>query len=78
MNAFLRTVAGLVLGVLSGYDRLMFRGHLRRLAYPGGMHLSCNVNALKLKEFKAHAQQQTERLIAASQAEAQRLGRPIE
>jgi hypothetical protein len=68
----------LVFGVLSGYDRLMFRGHLRRLAYPGGMHLYCNVNGLKLTEFKAHAQQQTERLIAAAQAEAQRLGRPIE
>lgn len=78
MKSFLRTVAGLVLGVLSGYDRLMFRGHLRRLSFPGGMHLYCNVNGIKLTEFKAHAQQQTERLIAASQAEAHQLGRPIE
>ena len=78
MRAFLRVVAGLVYGVLSGYDRLMFRGHLRRLSYPGGMHLYGNVNGVKLTDFKAHAQQQTERLIAASQAEAQRLGRPIE
>src|SRR5262249_45254441 len=33
---------------------------------------------LKLQQFKAHAQQQTERLIAAAQAEAQRQGRPFE
>jgi hypothetical protein len=78
MNAFLRTVAGLVFGVLSGYDRLMFRGHLRRLSYPGGMHCYCNFNGVKLKEFQAHAQQQTERLIEASQQQAKRLGRPIE
>ncbi len=78
MKAFLQTIAGLVFGVLHGYDRLMFRGHLRRLAYPGGMHLYCNVNGIKLTQFKAHAQQQTERLIAAALAEAQRLGRPIE
>jgi hypothetical protein len=78
VTSFLRTVAGLVFGVLSGYDRLMFRGHLRRLSYPGGMHLYCNVNGIKLKDFKTHAQQQTERLIEASQAEAQRLGRPVE
>src|SRR5262249_4348145 len=38
----------------------------------------CNVQGVKPTEFKAHAQQQTERLIAAAQAEAQRLGRPIE
>lgn len=78
MKAFLRTVAGLVFGVLHGYDRLMFRGHLRRLAYPGGMHLYCNVNGITLKQFKAHAQQQTDRLIADAQAEAQRLGRPFD
>jgi hypothetical protein len=78
VKAFLSTVAGLVFGALHGYDRLMFRGHLRRLAYPGGMHLYCNVNGVKLKDFKAHAQQQTERLIATAQAAAQRLGRPFD
>ena len=78
MKSFLRTVAGLVFGVLSGFDRLMFRGHLRQLSYPGGMHCYCNFNGVKLTEFKAHAQRQTERLIEASQAEAKRLGRPVE
>lgn len=78
MRSFLPTLAGLVFGVLSGFDRLMFRGHLRRLAYPGGMHLYCNVNGVKLTEFGKHAKQLSERLIDASQAQANRLGRPIE
>jgi hypothetical protein len=75
---FLQTLAGLVFGVLSGYDRLMFRGHLRQMWYPAGMNCYCNFNGVKLTEFKAHAQRVTEKLIEASQAEAKRLGRPIE
>lgn len=78
MTSFLRVVAGLVFGVLSGYDRLMFRGHLRELSYPGGMHRYVNVNSVKLTEFKAHAERLTAELIAASLADARRLGRPIE
>jgi hypothetical protein len=78
MKSFLRTLAGLVWGVLSGYDRLMFRGHLRRLSFPGGMNCYCNFNGVKLTEYKAHAQRLTEQLIEASQAEAKRLDRPIE
>ena len=57
---------------------MMFRGHLRKLAYPGGMVRYCNFNGVKLIDFKAHAEHQTARLIAASETEAKRLGRPIE
>ena len=32
MNAFLQRHAGSVLGVLSGFDRLVLRGHLRALS----------------------------------------------
>jgi hypothetical protein len=32
-------VAGLVLGVLNGFDRLVFRGDPPRRAYPGGMEV---------------------------------------
>ena len=78
MKSFVRMVAGLVFGVLSGFDRLMFRGHLRELAYPGGMIRCCNFNDVKLTEFRRYAEQLTEHLIAASEAKARRLGRPIE
>ena len=51
MKSFVQTLAGLVFGVLSGFDRLMFRGHLRELAYAGGMNYYCNCNGVKLVEF---------------------------
>lgn len=78
MKSFVQALAGLVVGVLSGFDRLMFRGHLRELAYPGGMLRYCNFNGVRLTSFKTHAEQLTEQLIAASESEARRLGRPIE
>jgi hypothetical protein len=78
VKSFVQTLAGLVLGVLSGFDRLMFRGHLRELAYPGGMLRYCNFNGIKLTAFKAHAERLTAELIDASEAEAKRWGRPIE
>lgn len=78
MKSFVQTLAGLVFGVLSGFDRLMFRGHLRELAYAGGMNRYCNFNGVKLVQFGKHAEQLTDQVIAASEAEAKRLGRPIE
>lgn len=78
MKSFVQALAGLVFGVVSGFDRLMFRGHLRELAYPGGMHRYSNVNGVKLTAFARHAEELTGQLIEASVAEARRLGRPIE
>src|SRR6185295_2692090 len=57
---------------------MMFRGQLRELARTGGMHRYCHYNNIMLVDFGEHAEQLTERLIAASEAEAKRLGRPIE
>jgi hypothetical protein len=65
-------------GVLSGFDRLMFRGHLRTLSGPGGMNLYCRANGVLYKDFKKHAQERTDQLIAASEAVAKQAGRPIE
>lgn len=78
MQSFLRNLSGRVLGVLSGFDRLMFRGHLRTLMNPHGMNLYCWTNDVRFTDFKAHAQERTEALMAASLAEAKRLGRPVQ
>lgn len=78
MTSFLRMLSGVALGALSGFDRLMFRGHLRSLAYPQGMNLYCRTNGVLFKDFKAHALERTEQLIAGSEAVARRANRPIE
>jgi len=76
MKSFLATVGHLVLGVLHGFDRLVFRGHLRQLSYPHGMDCYLSANRVLLKDFKAHAIERTALLIDASLAEARRLQRP--
>lgn len=78
MNSFLQALAGLVVGVLNGYDRLVFRGHLREFCFLEGMQRCLNVNGVLLKAFKQYAEERSQELIAASQAQAQQLGRPIE
>jgi hypothetical protein len=78
MKSFIQLLSGMVFGVLSGFDRLMFRGHLRELAFARGMNCYCNFNGVPLTAFAKHAEQLTEQVIAASEAEARRLGRPIE
>jgi hypothetical protein len=77
MKSLLQRLAGLALGVLNGFDRLVFRGHLTRLAYPGGMEWYLNTNHVPFKDFKEHGRAQTQRLLQASFAEAKRLERPI-
>ena len=77
MQAFLAVFGHLVLGVLHGFDRLVFRGHLRQLSFAHGMDCYLSANHVLLKDFTAHAKQRTAELIDASLAEARRLNRPI-
>src|SRR5437867_2152825 len=76
MHSFLQRFAGIVLGILSGFDRLVFRGRLRRLYQPEGMNHSCNANHVLRNEFKDHARSVTAQVMQASLvAEAKRYGR---
>lgn len=78
MNALVPRNADRVIGVLSGWDRLVFRGTLRMLAYAGGMAAYLSRIGTLLKDFGDHAQAMTEQLIQASLQHAQAAGRPIE
>jgi hypothetical protein len=66
-----------VTGILSGFDRLIFRGYLRELSYVGGLFMYLCWRKVRLTEFGRFAQTLTEKVKAASVAEAQRLERPI-
>jgi hypothetical protein len=77
MESFLAAFGHLVRGVLHGFDRLVFRGHLRQLSYAHGMECYLSANRVLLKDFNAHAIERTETLIDASLANANRLQRPI-
>ena len=64
-------------GVLSGFDRLVFRGTLRSIAHAAGMQQYLSSNEVLLKHFGAHVDQVSQRLKAASLAEAVSAGRPV-
>jgi hypothetical protein len=66
MKTFLERFGGVVLGVLCGFDRLVFRGKLRQLYSPHGMNVLLATNSILRKEFKAHATAVTEQLLRAS------------
>lgn len=67
-----------IAGVLSGFDRLVFRGTLRSLSYVDGMQTYLAINKVLLKDFGTQVQQVSEQLKQASLAEARKRGRPVE
>ena len=77
MKAFVSQHVGEVIGVVSGFDRLVFRGTLRMLAQHLGMQQYLWAMQVLLKDFANHAEAVTRQLREASEAHARSTGRPI-
>src|ERR1700726_4735928 len=77
MHAFLRRFTSLVYGILMGFDRVIFRGTLRNLSYPAGLQHYLWAIRVPFKDFSAHSEDVTQRLIAASERQARDSGREI-
>ena len=77
MEKFLAKHANDVTGALSGFDRVVFRGMLRQLAYPFGMMGYLWAVQVLLKDFGTHAQGLALRLREASQELARAASRPM-
>lgn len=77
MKQFVARFATLVTGVLSGFDRLVFRGFLLPLMRQGGMHILLDAAKVRLLDFRTYALETTERLKKAALAEAFAHDRPI-
>ncbi len=73
MHRFTTKYADRLVGTLSGFDRLVFRGTLRRLSFVEGLRGYLSARKVLLKEFGAHAQAVTERVkqtcLAAAKAQ---------
>jgi len=78
MQEFIAKHQDKIAGTLSGFDRLVFRGHLRSIVKPQGMMNYLWTNQILLKNFGDHVQKVTERLKEASLAEAKACRRPVE
>ena len=77
MQHFLQRFGSLVLGTLSGFDRLRFRGTFRLLANQPGMLRFLNSNHILLKECSDYMEDISRQLRQRSEALAQSLGRPL-
>ena len=77
MESFLRKHASRITGVLTGFDRLVFRGTLRQLAYKAGMKQYLNLKGVLLRDFGKHSEEVTKRIRAASESLVRSRNRPI-
>jgi hypothetical protein len=77
MHEFIAKHQDKIAGTLSGFDRLVFRGHLRSIGNPQGMMNYLWTNHVFLKNFGEHVENVTERLKEASLAEAKACRRPV-
>jgi hypothetical protein len=77
MKSFIAKHAEKIIGVLSGFDRLVFRGTLRRISFVGGMMDFLWKRKVLLKEFGLFAQEVTDQVKEASCRAAKEKGRPV-
>ena len=77
MQDFIKTYPNQIAGVLSGFDRLVFRGTLRKIAYPFGLQGYLWANQVLLKDFGTHAQKVSEIVKAGAVAAMTSANRPV-
>ena len=63
MHEFIAKHQDKIAGTLSGFDRLVFRGHLRSIGHPQGMMNYLWTNQILLKNFGAHVGTENHALI---------------
>jgi len=66
-----------IAGTLSGFDRLVVRGTLRRIAHADGLNRYLWSNGILLKDFGAHVESVSQAVKAASLAQTLRADRPV-
>jgi hypothetical protein len=77
MKTFLQRFGGIVLGVLSGFDRLRLRGTRRLLAHVSGLKYFLWKSEVMLQHFDRYVQDTTATLCSSIQRAAEQAGRPL-
>ncbi len=77
MERFLKRHEGRIEGIISGFDRLLFRGTLRSISYSKGMEIWLSSRGILMKNFAPYAQQLSQRLKEHARELADRHGRPF-
>lgn len=77
MKSFLQRFGGIVLGILSGFDRLRLRGTRRLLAHVSGLKHFLWKARVKFQDFDTYVQDTTGTLCDSIKQAAQDAGRPL-
>lgn len=77
MEKFIQRFADKIIGVLSGFDRLVIRGTLRGICRHTGMREFLYQNGVLMKDFRSYAQRVTEQFRSCLHQEADSKGRPF-
>jgi hypothetical protein len=77
MLSFLERHRDKIKGVLSGLDRIRFRGTLRAIAHPWGLKHFLQAGGVLLKDFKDYVLDLTRQLRQATEQVAEQAGRPL-
>lgn len=78
MDAFIQRHQEDVIGVLSGFDRMRFRGTLRSISYAEGVDRFLGAAGVRYKDFKEYVLGLSQRLIDHGEQVARQAGRPFE
>lgn len=78
MKSFVQRFTDRILGVLSGFDRIRFRGSLRLLSHVAGAASWLNAQGVLLKDFPSFAESMTKRLRKRTEQMAEASGRPVQ
>ncbi|MCI0441975.1 hypothetical protein L0152_02020, partial [bacterium] len=77
MERFIQRFSEKIIGVLSGFDRLVIRGTIRAISMHSGMREFAYQNGVLLKDFGTYSQQVSQRIRQLSHEVAERKGRPF-
>lgn len=78
MERFVTRHTGRIAGILSGFDRMIFRGTLRSISYPAGLEAFLATRRVLLKDFGRFAQRVSDRVKQHAETLARTQGRPFE
>ena len=78
MEHFLEQHREHIVGVLSGYDRVLFRGSLRSIDYPEAFGRFLSSQRVLIKNFAAYSKPITDRIKEEARSLAESLGRPFQ
>lgn len=77
MQSFVGRHREQIVGVLSGFDRVLFRGTIRSIEYLKGFDTFLSVHRVLYKDFAAFVERLSDRVKSHAKAFAKRYGRPL-